>query len=76
VGLLVLVFLFTRLVCDVIATYGGAEPVEELDHETPDGLLTVDETSADAFVGNTSDENSSLTRKRLLDGSSIEDNLM
>ena len=69
-------FLFTRLVCVVISTYGGAEPVEELVHETRDGLLTVDETSADAFVGNTSDENSSLTRKRLLDGSSIEDNLM
>jgi hypothetical protein len=69
------VFLFTRLVSDFVATYGGAEPIE-LVHETPEGLLTVDETSADAFVGNINDENSSLTRKRLLDGSSIEDNLM
>ena len=71
-----MIFLFTRLVSDVAATFGGAELEEDLDHWTPVCLLTVEETSAGTFVGSIIDENSSLTRKRLLAGSSIEDNLM
>ena len=40
------------------------------------GLLIVEETSPVVFDwGKFNDEKSSLTRKRLLDGSSIEDNL-
>ena len=62
-----LLFLFTRLVSIFVSKYGGADAVEI----PVVGLLTVDETSPIAFV-----ESSSLTRKRLLDGSSMEDSLI
>ena len=62
-----LLFLLTRLVSIFVSKYGGADAVE-----IPVGLLTVDETSPIAFD---TVESSSLTRKRLLDGSSMEDSL-
>ena len=66
-----LLFRLKRFASSFLSRQDGAEAVD-----IKDDLLIVEETSPVVFDwGKFNDENSSLTRNRLLDGSSIEDNL-